>query len=586
MAKLPESFLDALKANNEITAVMSSYVELKRAGRDFVCSCPFHAERTPSCHVYTGTQSFYCFGCHAGGDVISFIRLIEHLEYMESVRFLAQRAGMAMPEDAGNDDASKKRMRMLEMNRDAARYFRDVLNSDAGREGRDYIAERRLERGTVIKYGLGYAPDDWHSLHFHLRRLGYSDEEMEAGALLVRRNNSVYDKFRHRVMFPIIDRRGNVIAFGGRALEKDAPAKYLNSDETLVFHKRENLFSLNFAKNTKEKFLILCEGYMDVIMLNQAGFDSAVATLGTAITPQQVQIMKQYAPEVIISYDSDSAGQNAAMKAINLLSEAGVASRVLVIPDAKDPDEYIKRFGAESFRQLLGKTANALDHEFGRIKAGIDLTGAAGKAEFLRKAVPFLASIHTDTDRTVYISETAKITEQPLNVITDLVNDRRKKNTANEQRAEERELIHSKITRDPVNPDSISYPREERAERGIIAYMFNSPDLLPRVEKRLTPEDFPTAFNRRVFTCVAERIKNGETLDIGSIGAEFSPDEVGRITGICRQADKLPYSIPQLDEYISVLVAYRTRREDKPVSEMSDEELLRKMDELRNKKKK
>ena len=586
MARFSDSFLEALKANNEITSVMSSYVELKRAGRDFVCSCPFHAEKTPSCHVYTGTQSFYCFGCHAGGDVISFIRLIEHLEYPESVRFLAQRAGMPMPADAGSDDASKRRTRMLEMNRDAARYFRDVLNSEAGREGMDYLNERRLERGTMIRYGLGYAPNDWHSLHFHLRRLGYTEDEMADAALVVRNKKSVYDKFRHRVMFPIIDRRGNVIAFGGRALEKDAPAKYLNSDETLVFHKRESLFSLNFAKNTKEKFLILCEGYMDVIMLNQAGFDSAVATLGTAITPQQVQIMKQYAPEVIISYDSDSAGQNAAMKAINLLSEAGVASRVLVIPDAKDPDEYIKKFGAESFRQLLGKTATALDHEFGRLKAGIDLTAAAGRAEFLKKAVPFLASISTDTDRAVYISETAKISEQPVNVITDLVNERRRKNSAGERRAEERELIHSKITRDPINPDSVNYPREERAERGIIAYMFNSPDLLPRVEKKLTPEDFPTAFNRKVFVCVAERIKNGGTLDMGSIGAEFSADEVGRITGICRQADKLPYSIPQLDEYINVLVACRTRREDKPASEMSDEELLRKMDELRNKKKK
>lgn len=586
MAKLPESFLDLLRANNEITSVMSSYVELKRAGRDFVCSCPFHSERTPSCHVYTETQSFYCFGCHAGGDVITFIRLIEHLEYMESVRFLAQRAGMAMPEDAGNDDTSKKRTRLLEMNRDAARYFRDMLNSPEGKEGLDYIRDRQLTHNTIVKYGIGYAPDGWHNLQYHLRKKGYTDDEMEEGALLARRNNSVYDKFRRRVMFPIIDRRGNVIAFGGRALEKDAPAKYLNSDETLVFHKRENLFSLNFAKNTKEKFLILCEGYMDVITLNQAGFDSAIATLGTAITPQQVNIMKQYAPEVIISYDSDGAGQNAAMKAINLLSEAGVASRVLVIPDAKDPDEYIKRFGAESFRQLLGKTATALDHEFGRLQAGIDISSPAGKAEFLKKAVPFLANIHTDTDRMVYISETARISGQPQNAITELVSDRRKRNAYGEQKKEERELLQSKTKRDPINPDAVDYPREERAERGIIAYLFHSPDLLPRVEKNLTPEDFPTEFNRRVYMRAAECIKNGERLDITAISGEFTAEEVGRITGICRQADTVPYSIPRLDEYITVLVSYRKHRSDKPVSEMSDEELLSRMAELRAKKKK
>ena len=345
--RLPESFLDTLRMSNDIANVMSSYVELKRAGRDYVCSCPFHSERTPSCHVYTETQSFYCFGCGAGGDVINFIRLIEHYDYMDSVKYLAQRAGLSMPDEM-NDGGVSKRTRLLAMNREAARYFRDVLLSPEGREGLDYLAARQLTPNTIRKYGLGFAPDGWHNLHYFLRQKGYTDDEMEEGALLVRRNNSVYDKFRKRVMFPIIDIRGNVIAFGGRTREKDAPAKYLNSDETMVFRKRENLFSLNFAKNTKEKFLILCEGYMDVISLNQAGFDSAVATLGTAITPQQANKMKHYAPEVVISYDSDGAGQNATMKAINLLSEAGVRARVLNIPDAKDPDEYIKNFGADS----------------------------------------------------------------------------------------------------------------------------------------------------------------------------------------------------------------------------------------------
>ncbi|MBR5090637.1 MAG: DNA primase, partial [Ruminiclostridium sp.] len=321
MGKLPESFLDALRASNDIVNVMSSYVEIKRAGKDYVCSCPFHSERTPSCHIYTETQSFYCFGCGAGGDVINFIRLIEHFDYIDSVKYLAQRAGLSMPDDT-DDGGAKKRTRLLAMNREAARYFRDVLLSPEGREGLDYLAGRQLTPATIKKYGLGFAPDGWHNLQYFLRQKGYTDDEMEEGALLARRNNSVYDKFRRRVMFPIIDIRGNVIAFGGRTLEKDAPAKYLNSDETLVFHKRDNLFSLNFAKNTKEKYLILCEGYMDVISLNQAGFDCAIATLGTAITPQQANKMKHYAEEVVISYDADGAGQKATMKAINLLAEA------------------------------------------------------------------------------------------------------------------------------------------------------------------------------------------------------------------------------------------------------------------------
>ena len=580
--RLPESFLDTLRMSNDIANVMSSYVELKRAGRDYVCSCPFHSERTPSCHVYTETQSFYCFGCGAGGDVINFIRLIEHYDYMDSVKYLAQRAGLSMPDEM-NDGGVSKRTRLLAMNREAARYFRDVLLSPEGREGLDYLAARQLTPNTIRKYGLGFAPDGWHNLHYFLRQKGYTDDEMEEGALLVRRNNSVYDKFRKRVMFPIIDIRGNVIAFGGRTLEKDAPAKYLNSDETMVFRKRENLFSLNFAKNTKEKFLILCEGYMDVISLNQAGFDSAVATLGTAITPQQANKMKHYAPEVVISYDSDGAGQNATMKAINLLSEAGVRARVLNIPDAKDPDEYIKNFGADSFRKLLSGTATALDHEFGRLQSGIDMSVPAGKAEFLKKAVVFLAKIRSDTDRTVYISETARISGQPVNAISDLVKDRVKKDINYEQRSTERELIRGAVKRDPINPDSLTFPREEKAERGIIAYMMHSPDLLPRVERSLSAEDFPTEFNRRVFSFISEHIKSGDTVDTALIGSEFTAEETGRITGICRQADALPYSLPQLDEYINVLVGHKQKAGEKPVTELTDEELLQKMEEIRKK---
>ena len=583
MARLPDSFLDSLKMSNDIVNVMSSYVELKRASRDYVCLCPFHAERTPSCHVYTGTQSFYCFGCGAGGDVITFIRLIEHCDYMDSVRFLAQRAGLSMPDEV-SDGGAGKRTRLLAMNREAARYFRDVLLSPEGKEGLDYLVSRQLTPNTIRKYGLGFAPDGWHNLQFFLRSKGYTDDEMEEGALLARKNNSVYDKFRKRVMFPIIDVRGNIIAFGGRTLEPDAPAKYLNSDETLVFHKRENLFSLNFAKNTSDKFLILCEGYMDVITLNQAGFDCAVATLGTAITPQQAVKMKHYADEVIISYDSDGAGQKATMKAINLLSEAGVNARVLNIPDAKDPDEYIKKFGPESFRQLLSGTATALDHEFGRIKAGIDLDSAAGRTEFLKKAVPFLAGIRSDTERTVYISEAANLSGQPVSAITELVKSRARYDKVSADKKNEREIIHGTFKRDTINPEAASFPREERAERGVIAYMMHSPDLLPRIEKSLGAEDFPTSFNRRVYEFIAENIKNGENVDISFIASEFTPEETGRITGICRQADALPYSIPQLDEYIKVLVDHRAKADEKPLSELTPEERLKKIEELKNKK--
>ena len=580
---LPESFKEELKARNDIVDVMSSYVEIKRAGRDYVCSCPFHSERTPSCHIYQDTQSFYCFGCHAGGDVIQFIRLIEHCEFMDSVRMLADRAGLALPED-GAGNGVNMRARLLAMNRDAARYFRDVLLSPEGREGMDYLLSRQLTPNTIRKYGLGFAPDGWHNLQFHLCTKGYTDDEMLAGALLARKNNSVYDKFRKRVMFPIIDKSGNVIAFGGRTLEPTAPAKYLNSDETMVFHKRSSLFSINFAKNTKEKFFILCEGYMDVISLNQAGFDSAVATLGTAITPEQANMMKRYDKEVIISYDADGAGQNATMKAINLFEEAGVSAKVLVIPDAKDPDEYIKRFGAESFRQLIDSTTNALRHEFNRLGAGIDLTSPEGKAEFLEKAVEFTAMISKDTQRSTYELETAQITGQPLYVIKDFVEKRRNRNYARSRKEAQRELIRGTAQRDKINPDAAAYPREERAERGIIAYLFHSPDYMARIRSKLSEADFPTEFNRRVFGFITENIKNGYEPDMSLIGSAFSAEETSRVNEICLEADNLPYSLPRLDEYINILVEHREKAGSKPASQLSEDEMLRKMDEMRRKK--
>ena len=503
---------------------------------------------------------------------------------MESVRFLAQRAGLAMPDDEYSDSGVNFRTRLLEMNREAARYFRDMLISDEGKDARDYLLGRGLTPNTIRKYGLGFAPEGWHNLHYHLRSKGFTDDEMEDGALVTRNNNSLYDKFRNRVIFPIIDRRKNVIAFGGRALEKDAKAKYLNSDETMVFQKREGLFSLNFAKNTSESFFILCEGYMDVIALNQAGFDNAVATLGTAITPQQANLMKRYVKEVVISYDSDEAGQKAAVKAINLLDEAGIVARVLKIPDAKDPDEYIKNFGAESFRQILSKSVTAMDYEFEKLKKGIDLTTPSGKSAFLNKAISFLAEIRSDTDRMVYISEAAGISGQQISAIEAVVNKKRRKNKAEENTKVEKSIINAAPVRDKINPDAMKFPTEERAERGIIAFLFHSPDRLPDVETKLSEEDFPTEFNRRVYKFIKDRIKNGETVDIMHAGSEFTADEMGRITGICKQGDMLPYSISRLDEYIKVLLKHKENVKLGTSENMTDEELLAYAEKLRNKR--
>ena len=580
----PDNFLERIKDANEISSVVSSYVSTKRAGHDSVCLCPFHSEKTPSCHIYTDTQSFYCFGCGAGGSVIQFIMLMERLDFQESVKFLAQRAGIPMPEDSYDRTADMKQ-RLLEINREAARFFRDTLISDKGAEGWNYLRGRGLSENTIRKYGLGYAVDDWSSLKKHMLSKGFTEQELLDAALLSRsQKGSSYDKFRHRVMFPIIDRRGNIIGFGGRTLEPDAPAKYLNSDETLVFHKRESLFSLNFAKNTKENHLILCEGYMDVISLNQAGFDNAVATLGTAITPEQARLMRQYCQEVVISYDSDGAGQKATMKAINLLSEAGVEARVLQMTGAKDPDEYIQKYGADGFRILIQQSGGAISFELKKLTEGLDMDTPEGRASYLKKAVVLLAEVDNRIDRLVYISDTAKLCGMTSGEIEKAVDDRRRFRSYNAKKQERRDLISPSRYSGKSDVKALSQTPEQRAERGIIAFMFHSPDMLKRVEDKLSPEDFPTELYRNIYNIVANRIKNGLSLDLSSIGDEFSAQDVGRITGIINENNLLPYQKERLNEYITVLKRHREKQNVKSPEEMSNEDLLQQMEKLRREK--
>lgn len=587
MPLLPSEFLDRVRDANEITSLISSYVPIKRSGRDNVCLCPFHSEKTPSCHIYTDTQSFYCFGCGAGGDAINFIRLIEHLDYMESVRFLAQRAGIPMPEDA-SDDVSRAKQRLLELNRDAARFFRDILISDKGIPGRQYLAERGLRENTIRKYGLGYAPDSWDELKKHMTAKGYSEKELVDAALLSKSQKAgsthTYDKFRNRVMFPIIDRRGNIIAFGGRALEKDPKAKYLNSDETLVFHKRSSLFSLNFAKNTKEKFLILCEGYMDVISLNQAGFDNAVATLGTAITPEQARLMHQYCSQVVISYDNDGAGQTATMKAINLLGEAGIEARVLQMSGAKDPDEYVKKYGPDGFRMLIQQSGGAISFELKKLTVGIDMDSSEGKAAYLKKAVNLLAQVDNRIDRMVYISDTAKLCGLSASEIEKAVEDKRRISALSAKKTEARQLIHPPKPGKNQAVPGYQLPPAERAQRGVIAFIIHSPDLLPKIRQRLSENDFSQGFYRILYNSLERRINNGESADLTALGDEFSPQELGKITGIIQENNLLPYHKERLNEYITRLEEEREQRNAKDPASMTPEEMLAEMEKIRLKK--
>ncbi len=582
---LPDGFLRDLRDNNDIVSVMQGYVELKRAGSTYSCRCPFHSERTPSFHVYPDTQSYYCFGCGAGGDVVTFIKSIENLDYMEAVRFLAQRAGMAMPEDR-DDGSTRLRQRLYEMNRVAGRFFHQQLFSPEGKAGLDYIRGRGLSDHTIKRFGIGYAADDYHKLHYYMKSQGFSEEELERGALLVRNNNRVYDKFRHRVMFPIFDTRGNVIAFGGRALAKDAPAKYLNSDETFVFQKRETLFALNYAKNSKADYFILCEGYMDVIAMHQAGFDSAVATLGTAITPSQARLIGRMGKsEVILSYDSDGPGQKAASRGINLLTEAGVKARVLKMQGAKDPDEFIQKFGAEAFGHLIESSGGAIDYELSKLQNGLDLVNKdEDRSAYLKKAVVFLAQITNPLDRGVYISRTAQTAGIPAETVKFAVDSEINRQKKRSQRDEVRNLISPRNT-DKINPQSAKLPREEKAERGVLCFLFHNQDKLPYIEKKLTG-GFATDFNCRVFDFIKNRISQNSALEITSFNEEFDNAEMGRITGILNDFAAFSHDVQALDDYIDILNDHAESSTDIAVGAMTNEELTAFIQKQREKKSK
>lgn len=582
---LPEDFILQLKQNNPIESVMASYVRLNRSSRDYVCLCPFHSEKTPSCHVNVGKQFFHCFGCGAGGDVITFVMKAENLEYIEAVRFLAERAGMAMPEEAKNNDFSRLKTRILEINRMAARYFNHVLMKEkCGEKGRLYFNSRQLSVKTITKYGLGYAPDEWRSLTDYLKSQGCREDELIAANLARQsQKGGVYDSFRDRVMFPIIDLRGNVIAFGGRIIDGEGP-KYLNSSDTPVFKKSRNLFSLNFAKRSDERRLILAEGYMDVIAVNQAGFENVVATLGTALTPEQARLMSQYADEVIIAYDSDGAGQNATQKAINLLSEAGVKTKIIKMDGAKDPDEYIKKFGALRFKQLLDNSDGAINFRLEKCRNGLDLDTDTGRVDYLKKCVDVLASISSPVERSVYVSKIAKEQGISRDALDSQVNSviRKKINSGKKQAWNEIRTFSEKRRSDP---QAAAFPKEYRAERGIIAYLSAHPDDLEHISRELPPEYFATDFNKKLYEKQLEGMRSSPDFNILSLQSEFSADEMGKITDILSEMQQIDINRSAAEDYINILKeSHEKRAESRPASSLSDDDFLSLANRLKSRK--
>ncbi len=532
---IPASVIEDLKFRNNIEDVIGAYVPLKRAGSNLKACCPFHSEKTPSFTVYTGEGGhFYCFGCGAGGDVISFIMRIENLDYVPALHFLADRCGMTLPEDDVRP-GGVTRTRVLEMNLAAARFFREWLSGPEGAQGRAYLSGRGLSGGVIKRFGLGFAPDSFHALRDHLRSAGYTDEEMAEGYLCQRSRKdakNLYDCFRGRVMFPIIDVAGNVIAFGGRVLGDGQP-KYLNSGDTPAFKKSKNLFALNYAKNYASKGLILCEGYMDVISLHAAGFQNAVATLGTAITPEQARLMKKYTDKVVVSYDSDEAGQRAADKALRLLDAAGIEAKVLNIPGAKDPDEYIKRYGAESFSKVLSGSRAPFDYKIETTLRKFDVTKPEQKVRAARTLCAAIAEISSRVERDIYAEQTAKALDMDAKSIKMEVEGILKRKAAAYRKEQRTQIFRQTAgTADRINPDRVRQPTSGALEQMVLGMMLAFPEYIEKIsrENLLTEDDFFTNLNKRLFEKIME-CQGAGGFDFAMLSQFFTQDEVSAAAG-------------------------------------------------------
>lgn len=532
---IPEDIINEIKYRNDIETAVSQYVNLKRRGKNLVGLCPFHSEKTPSFTVYPENGSFYCFGCGAGGDVFTFTGLIENLDYIESVKLLAERSGVALPQDGYDDSMQKLKNTIYDINRDTARFFHSYLMSPDGKWALDYLYGRGLTLKTIKHFGLGAAPDSWDALIKHLKSKGYRESDMIAANVVGKsQRGSLYDRFRKRVMFPIINIRGNIIAFSGRAMpgEDKQGGKYVNTADTPVYKKSANLFGMNFAKNACAERVILVEGNMDVISLHQAGFTNTVAPLGTAFTTEQANLLARYTKEIVLMLDADAAGQKAIKRATELLQNTGLSVRVVVIPDGKDPDEYIKKNGTDRFSALLSGAVSDMEYKLLTAAAGIDLASDDGRLKYLAAAAEIIAEDEDIMARDVYIGKMCEKYGVSRTALTAKVEEIRRKNRRVKKQKEITDIIRPKFTKDDINPERRSSPKGTAAEETLIAVLLKHPDLYKKAKSELPPEKMITSLNRRIYEIIIETLDSGRSLDISLFAQRLIPAEIGYLVAL------------------------------------------------------
>ncbi len=586
---IPEDFVQELKSRTDIADVISDYVTLKRSGRTLMGVCPFHNDRSPSFSVSRENGFFYCFGCGAGGDVITFLRKIENLDYMEALRKLASRAGMTIPENKGYDQGLMSiKSRIYEANKEAGRFYFKQLYSPDGKNALEYLKKRQISETMIRKFGLGYSPNNRFALVNHLKSKGFSDNELITANLANQsRNGYPFDRFSDRVMFPIFDLSGRVIAFGGRIMS-DIKPKYLNTSDTPVFNKSRNLFGLNTAKNHANGTLILVEGYMDVISLHQAGFENAVATLGTALTNEQAMMIKRYCEDVVICYDSDEAGQKATQRAIGILRSTGLNIRILTVPDGKDPDEFMKSHGDKGvslFRRLLEKSGNDIEYRLNKMREGLDLENNDQRVQYLTNAAELISELDNPVTQDVYLTKLSNeldVQKSALKSIADKAAGKRmKKKRIEMQRQVE---IDFSAVKDTLNKEKHLNLRAANAEEALIALMILNPDTAKKIAEEFPTDKFVTTFNRNIYTILCERIKNDKGITMSDISGDFSLDEIGRIAKmlISHQREDDPYSAAKI--YTDILYEESERMTPEQIASADNDSIMEQLRKMKMKK--
>ena len=572
----PQAFIDELIARNPIEDVVGQYVSLKRSGANMFGLCPFHGEKTASFSVAPDKGIYYCFGCHKGGGAVNFMMEVENLSYPDAVRALAKRGGLEVPEDEQYQSRYRAQERLWALMKEAGRFYHSQLYAPVGQQCLEYVQKRGLNKAIVTRFGIGFAPNSWNALVDAMRKKGYTDQELKDADLVGERNGRIYDRFRNRLMFPIFDVRGNVIGFGGRVLDDSKP-KYLNSNETLIFNKRKNLFGMNFAKMTKQPFIILVEGNIDVVALHQFGFDNAVASLGTSLTEEQVNLLSRYTQQVVLTYDTDEAGQRAAQRAIPMLEKAGIQVKVLQMKDAKDPDEFLHKFGADRFKLLLEECSNRVEYQLAAIAAKYNISADEERVKFIQEAAELICTLSSAVQREVYghrVAEAGKISYEAMKIEIDKAYNRRK--TRAQKQQEKQDLQPVRALQPKTRAFHYTNMKSAMAEETVLAMVTTEPALFDQTGT-LTEEMFSSAVLGRAFAQLRQRYGEGLEATLGVL-ENFSSEEMSHLVGISQRRQG-PVNEAALADCIRTI-----RGEYQAENVSSDDDLLALQSKLKEKK--